>query len=95
MTPALSLLANFKWLRGTALDPFGRSTDRKLDRELIVWYLDVLDKVSKSFSLETTDKFLNILSSPMEIRGYGPVREKAAEDAKHLVAEALSSISAS
>ena len=38
MLKAFALLARFKFLRGTALDPFGYSTERRLERELIEEY---------------------------------------------------------
>ncbi len=34
MLPILRVLAKLRWLRGTKLDPFGRSADRRLEREL-------------------------------------------------------------
>ena len=89
MTPTLGLLAKLKRLRGTAFDPFGRSADRKLDRELVVWFVDVLDKVSKSYNPNNIDKSLELLSAPMQIRGYGPVREQAVAEARNLVETAL------
>ena len=38
MLKAFGVLAKFKFLRGTPLDIFGRSADRKLERDLIVGY---------------------------------------------------------
>ncbi len=34
MLPILRVLAKLRWLRGTKLDPFGMSADRRLEREL-------------------------------------------------------------
>ena len=38
LMPALRVLARAKGLRGTALDPFGHTEERKLERELIADY---------------------------------------------------------
>ena len=38
MLKAFGVLARFKFLRGSALDPFGHSAERRLERELIEEY---------------------------------------------------------
>ena len=38
LLPAFRLLAKFKFLRGTAFDPFGRSAERRTERRLIEDY---------------------------------------------------------
>lgn len=68
-------LARMKGLRGTWLDPFRFSTDRRLDRDLLEWFEHVLTHVERDFDPDTAPR---LLSAPMEIRGYGPVREEAA-----------------
>ncbi len=34
MLPAFKMLAKLKFLRGTAFDPFGRTAERKVERQL-------------------------------------------------------------
>ena len=68
-----------KGLRGTALDPFTYSADRKLDRELLDWFEGVMSHVEHSFDPDRADEAQALLAAPQEIRGYGPVRHKAAE----------------
>ncbi|MFC4667301.1 indolepyruvate ferredoxin oxidoreductase family protein [Seohaeicola nanhaiensis] len=80
MTPVLRRMAGMKRLRGTILDPFRFSADRKLDRNLLVWFIDLLAK------LPLDDRAADVLAAPMDIRGYGPVREKAAEEVQARVA---------
>jgi indolepyruvate ferredoxin oxidoreductase len=91
MLPVFKWLARMRFLRGTALDVFGRSADRKLERELIASYeKDVADALSHLSPL-TADIAVELLSLPDRIRGYGPVKEKAVSDVKahhaQLVAE--------
>ncbi len=80
MTPVLRGMAHFKGLRGTPFDPFGRTHDRKLDRALLHWFDEVMDRVADRCSDGTREDCAKLLALPMDVRGYGPVREKAAAD---------------
>ncbi|WP_147105878.1 indolepyruvate ferredoxin oxidoreductase family protein [Tateyamaria sp. syn59] len=74
------LLAKFKGLRGTPLDIFGRTEERKMERALIKQYeadmKDVLPKVDDG----TRDAIVALAALPLDIRGFGPV--KHANEAK-------------
>ena len=61
---------------------FGRSPDRKLERDLIVGYEKDVATVLGLLSSITHDTAVELLSLPDRIRGYGPVKEKAVADAK-------------
>ncbi len=82
MMSVFRVLAKFRFLRGTALDPFGHSADRKLERDLIAGYEKDVATVLGLLSQATHDTAVEILSLPDRIRGYGPVKEKAVKDAK-------------
>ena len=82
MLPLFRILAKLRWLRGTALDVFGQSADRKLERDLIAGYEKDVATVLGMLSPVTLDTAVEILSLPDRIRGYGPVKEKAVQDAK-------------
>ncbi|MBN8991528.1 MAG: indolepyruvate ferredoxin oxidoreductase family protein [Rhizobiales bacterium] len=82
MMPLFRMLAKMKGLRGTALDVFGYSADRKLERDLIAGYEKDVATVLGLLSPVTLDTAIEILSLPDRIRGYGPVKEKAVHDAK-------------
>jgi indolepyruvate ferredoxin oxidoreductase len=82
MMSVFRVLAKFRFLRGTSLDIFGYSTDRKLERELIADYEKDVAKVLDLLSQATHDTAVELLSLPDRIRGYGPVKEKAVKDAK-------------
>src|SRR6201996_8235585 len=81
MMPAFRTLARFRFLRGTALDIFARSPDRQLERQLIASYEKDVATVLGSLSPITSETALELLQLPDRIRGYGPVKEKAAEQA--------------
>jgi indolepyruvate ferredoxin oxidoreductase len=82
MMTAFKLLAKMRGLRGTAFDIFGQTVDRKLERDLIVGYEKDVATVLGLLSPLTLDTAIEILSLPDRIRGYGPVKEKAVQDAK-------------
>jgi indolepyruvate ferredoxin oxidoreductase len=82
MLPVFRLLAKMRVLRGTALDIFGRSADRRLERDLIAGYEKDVAHVLTLLSPLTVDTAIEILSLPERIRGYGPVKEKSVQDAK-------------
>jgi indolepyruvate ferredoxin oxidoreductase len=82
MMSVFRVLAKFRFLRGTALDVFGYSADRKLERQLIADYEKDVATVLSQLSPATHDTAAELLSLPDRIRGYGPVKEKAVKDAK-------------
>jgi indolepyruvate ferredoxin oxidoreductase len=82
MMPLFKMLAGLRGLRGTALDIFGHSADRKLERDLIAAYEKDVAAVLAALSPVTLDTAIELLSLPDRIRGYGPVKEKAAMDAR-------------
>jgi indolepyruvate ferredoxin oxidoreductase len=82
MMPVFRTLAKLRVLRGTPLDIFGYSADRKLERELIAAYEKDVDTALGLLSQVTHDTAVELLNLPDRIRGYGPVKEKAVADAK-------------
>ncbi|SFX05576.1 indolepyruvate ferredoxin oxidoreductase family protein [Marinospirillum alkaliphilum] len=78
LLPVLRLLANLKGLRNTALDPFRFSQDRKLDRQLLTDYQQLLDDLLQGLKPDNHTTAVALARLPEEIRGFGPVREAAA-----------------
>ena len=72
------LLARMKRVRGTALDPFGYTAERRMERGLIAWYEDLVARAVAEVTPATRDAWAAILVMPLDIRGYGPVKETAA-----------------
>jgi indolepyruvate ferredoxin oxidoreductase len=73
--PALRLLAKFKGVRGTLLDPFGHTEERKLERQLAHDYEALLR--SEILPLLSADRHAlaqQIARVPERIRGYGHVK---------------------
>jgi len=82
MMPVFKMLAKLKGLRGTPFDVFGYSADRKMERELIAGYEKDVATVLGLLSPANIDIAIELLSLPDRIRGYGPVKEKAVQEAK-------------
>ncbi|MGP1628556.1 MAG: indolepyruvate ferredoxin oxidoreductase family protein [Giesbergeria sp.] len=76
MRQAFGVLAKLKGLRGTALDPFGYSEERKTERALIAEYRACVEELLKGLSAENLTLAVEIASIPEEIRGYGHVKDR-------------------
>ena len=74
MLPALKWLAHGKRLRGTALDPFGHTAERRLERALIDQYEARLDELLAELTPSNQKLAAQIAAVPMTIRGYGHVK---------------------
>jgi len=82
MMTAFSLLSKFKGLRGTALDIFGYTEERKMERQLIVDYAKTLDELLGKLSADNYDLAVDIASIPEHIRGFGHVKHEHFVEAK-------------
>ena len=71
------LLAGMKRLRGTPFDPFGYTAERRRERELIHWYEGILSELVAGLDRTRLPEAVSIASLPMDIRGYGPVKDEA------------------
>jgi indolepyruvate ferredoxin oxidoreductase len=80
MRTAFAWLAKFKRLRGTALDPFGRTEERRTERALIGEYRRAIEELLPQLREDTLPRAVEIARIPEEIRGFGHVK------ARHLAA---------
>ena len=78
--PLLKFLAHLKGLRGTRLDPFSYSAERRLDRDLIEDYEATLAELLATLGPGNHAVAVEIASLPEGVRGYGPVRARAARE---------------
>jgi indolepyruvate ferredoxin oxidoreductase len=75
-------LAKFNFLRGTALDPFGRSLERRTERQLIEDYEAMLDKVVDALTPDNHHLAVGLAAIPEKIRGFGHVKQRHLTAAK-------------
>jgi indolepyruvate ferredoxin oxidoreductase len=76
---AFRLMAPLRGLRGSALDPFRHSAERKLAAELLANYEADIASVLAHLTPQTHANAVQLASLPDKIRGYGHVREAHAQ----------------
>jgi indolepyruvate ferredoxin oxidoreductase len=77
MMMGFKVLKRLKGMRGGALDIFGKTEERKMERRLRDEYLERLEKLSAGLTTDNHALAVEIATIPDEIRGYGHVKEKA------------------
>jgi len=82
MMTVFRLLAKLKGLRGTWLDPFGRTAERRMERELIREYEETVELLLAGLSRDNHALAVEIASLPEEIRGFGHIKAKAVAAAR-------------
>jgi indolepyruvate ferredoxin oxidoreductase len=76
MLTGFKLLAKLKGLRGGALDIFGKTDERKMERALIVDYKASVDEVLTALTMANHATAVEIARIPDQIKGYGHVKER-------------------
>ncbi len=76
MGVAFRLLAKLKGLRGTPLDIFGRTEERRTERALIDEYRASMEQVLDRLNAGNHALALDIASLPEQIKGFGHVKER-------------------
>jgi indolepyruvate ferredoxin oxidoreductase len=87
--PVFRLLRWARRLRGTALDPFGRDAIRKLERELIVEYRELIERELGTLSAATHGRAVALAKLPDLVRGYEGVKRKNVERYRLAIAATL------
>ena len=82
MLSAFGVLARLRFLRGTALDVFGRTEERRMERALIGEYETLVDELLSRLSADNHALAVELASLPEEIRGYGHVKARNVEAAR-------------
>ncbi|MFN0318335.1 MAG: indolepyruvate ferredoxin oxidoreductase family protein [Burkholderiales bacterium] len=82
MMGAFKLLAKLKFLRGTPLDLFGRTEERRMERNLIDQYQTSLRAVLKKLTPENLPRAIELASLPEQIRGFGHVKQASVDKAQ-------------
>ncbi|MCC0005370.1 MAG: indolepyruvate ferredoxin oxidoreductase family protein [Methylobacteriaceae bacterium] len=82
MMSAYRLLAALKFLRGGALDIFGKTAERKQERQLLADYEKLLDELEAGMNAGSHALAAQLAAIPEKIRGYGHVKESHIQKAK-------------
>jgi indolepyruvate ferredoxin oxidoreductase len=75
MMGAFAVLARLKLLRGTALDVFGYSAERRTERRLIGEYETLVDELAAGLMPENHAFAVALARLPARIRGYGHIKD--------------------
>jgi indolepyruvate ferredoxin oxidoreductase len=72
--PAFATLVAMRRLRGTRLDPFGRTEVRRTERALITEYREVVDQLLAGLTAGNHELAVQIAALPDMVRGYEDVK---------------------
>ncbi len=86
---AFKVLAKLRGLRGTALDIFGYTPERRMERRLIGEYEAVIEEIIGKLGPDNHALAVKIASIPEEIRGYGHIKDRNLKTAKAKEVELL------
>jgi len=73
---AFRVVAALKGLRGTPFDVFGYAAERRMERQLIAEYEAVLAQILAGLSPDNHALAVEIAALPLQIRGFGHVKER-------------------
>ena len=90
MHKTFGVLAKMKHLRGTALDPFGYTAERRTERALVPWFEQVVSRLLDGVNAGNVAERANIVRRVLDIRGFGPVKAQAIQAVRAEVDAALS-----
>jgi indolepyruvate ferredoxin oxidoreductase len=76
------LLARARRLRGTVIDPFGWTSERRRERQLIAEYESLISEILKGLAAHRYETAAQLASLPQSIRGFGHVKARSIAEAK-------------
>jgi indolepyruvate ferredoxin oxidoreductase len=82
MLSAMKWLAKARKLRGSAFDLFGRTAERRMERELVGQYGQRIESLLAGLNSESLALAVQIADVPEQIRGFGHVKEVSVKQAR-------------
>jgi indolepyruvate ferredoxin oxidoreductase len=89
MMSVFKVLAKLKRLRGTPFDIFGYAEDRKLERQLLSEYEQLVEELLRNVDARNYDAAVELALLPAQMRGFGHVKDRHVKHAKRREAELL------
>ena len=74
LLPLFRLLKRLRFLRGTPFDPFARTPERKMERDLISEYEQTVAELLQTLDHERYSLAIEIAGLPEQVRGYGYIK---------------------
>ena len=91
--PAIRALRRGKRLRGSRLDPFGRTEMRRLERTLPGEYLEAMQSVYEGLTADRLDEAVAIAELPDRVRGYEDLKLRRIGEYRRELSERLAALS--
>ncbi len=82
MLNGFRILAKLRFLRGSALDPFNKTAERRRERQLIADYEATIAELLDGLNADNHSLAIDIASVPEHIRGYGHIKERHIDEIK-------------
>ena len=83
--PLFRVLARMRRLRGTVLDVFGYTAERRMERQLIVEFEETIERVLAALNAGNIDVAIDIANAYRDMRGFGPVKEQAVAESRQRI----------
>ena len=83
--PLFRVLARMRRLRGTVLDVFGYTAERRMERQLIVEFEETIERVLAALNAGNIDVAIDIANAYRDMRGFGPVKEQAVAEGRQRI----------
>lgn len=89
MGPVFKILAGLKGLRGTPLDVFGYTEERRMERQLIKDYAALITRLCNELTPANLPIALQLAALPAQVRGFGHVKEANVDKMRERQAQLL------
>jgi indolepyruvate ferredoxin oxidoreductase len=76
-------------LRGSRLDLFGMTAERRMERTLVAEFEQVIEQLIGNLSADNVAAAVSIAELFLDIRGYGPVKEQAVDEVREKIRGSL------
>ncbi|MBP2557501.1 indolepyruvate ferredoxin oxidoreductase [Neorhizobium galegae] len=77
--PVFGVLEKLKFLRGTSFDPFGRTAERRMERQLVEDYFALVTELSAGLDAHGHSVAVELAGLPDMVRGFGHVKLAAVQ----------------
>ncbi|TCV73632.1 indolepyruvate ferredoxin oxidoreductase [Neorhizobium sp. R1-B] len=77
--PLFAVLEKLKFLRGTVLDPFGRTEERRLERQLVEDYFSLVREIAAGMDADNHALAVELAGLPDMVRGFGHIKRASIE----------------
>lgn len=93
LEPVFRVLAHGKHLRGTWLDVFSYTAERKMERRLVQDYRNALQRICAELSEQNFALALELADLPLKVRGFGHVKQRNVDEYDQRLAHILDELS--